>query len=95
VIRLEELTPNYGAERRRVRVVKYRGQKYRGGFHDFTIMGDGVHVFPRLVAAEHRGGYVRETLSSGIRELDALMGGGVETGSSSLILRPRPAPASR
>ena len=88
VIRLEELTPNYGAERRRVRVVKYRGQKYRGGFHDFTIMGDGVHVFPRLVAAEHRGGYVRETLSSGIRELDALMGGGVETGSSSLILGP-------
>ena len=88
VIRLEELTPNYGAERRRVRVVKYRGQKYRGGFHDFTIMQDGIHVFPRLVAAEHRGGYVRDTLSSGIRELDALMGGGVETGSSSLILGP-------
>ncbi|WP_025856770.1 ATPase domain-containing protein [Pseudomonas sp. CHM02] len=88
VIRLEELTPNYGAERRRIRVVKYRGQKYRGGFHDFTIMGDGIHVFPRLVAAEHRGGYVRETLSSGIAELDALMGGGVETGSSSLILGP-------
>jgi len=87
VIRLEELTPNYGAERRRVRVVKYRGQKYRGGFHDFTIMGDGVHVFPRLVAAEHRG-YVRQTLSSGIIELDRLMGGGVETGSSSLILGP-------
>ena len=83
VIRLEELTPNYGAERRRVRVVKYRG-----GFHDFTIMGDGIHVFPRLVAAEHRGGYVRQTLSSGIAELDALMGGGVETGSSSLILGP-------
>ncbi len=59
VIRLEELTPSYGAERRRVRVVKYRGQKYRGGFHDFTIMGDGVHVFPRLVAAEHRGDYPR------------------------------------
>ncbi|AVE03950.1 circadian clock protein KaiC [Pseudomonas palleroniana] len=88
VIRLEELTPNYGAERRRVRVMKYRGQKYRGGFHDFTIMEGGVHVFPRLVAAEHRTGYVRETLTSGIRELDALLGGGIETGSSSLILGP-------
>ncbi|PHX41604.1 circadian clock protein KaiC [Pseudomonas sp. NZIPFR-PS2] len=88
VIRLEELTPNYGAERRRVRVVKYRGQKYRGGFHDFTIMQGGVHVFPRLVAAEHRGGYNRQTLTSGIRELDALLGGGIETGSSSLILGP-------
>ncbi|MBV7554047.1 AAA family ATPase [Pseudomonas sp. PDM28] len=88
VIRLEELTPNYGAERRRVRVVKYRGQKYRGGFHDFTITGDGVHVFPRLVAAEHRGQYLRQQLSSGIREMDALLGGGIETGSSTLILGP-------
>ncbi|VVP69230.1 Circadian clock protein kinase KaiC [Pseudomonas fluorescens] len=88
VIRLEELTPNYGAERRRIRVVKYRGQKYRGGFHDFTIMADGVHVFPRLVAAEHRGAYLRQQLTSGIREMDALLGGGIETGSSTLILGP-------
>ncbi|WP_077048175.1 ATPase domain-containing protein [Pseudomonas sp. KK4] len=88
VIRLEELTPNYGAERRRIRVVKYRGQKYRGGFHDFTIMNDGVHVFPRLVAAEHRGVYLRQQLTSGIREMDALLGGGIETGSSTLILGP-------
>lgn len=88
VIRLEELTPVYGAERRRVRIVKYRGQKYRGGFHDFTIASDGIHVFPRLVAAEHRAGYVRDTLTSGISELDALLGGGIETGSSTLILGP-------
>jgi circadian clock protein KaiC len=88
VIRLEELTPNYGAERRRVRVIKYRGQKYRGGFHDFTILADGVHVFPRLVAAEHRGGYQREQLSSGLEGVDALLGGGIESGSSTLILGP-------
>lgn len=88
VIRLEELAPNYGAERRRVRVVKYRGQKYRGGYHDFTISNDGVHVFPRLVAAEHRGEYLRLQLSSGIPEMDALLGGGIETGSSTLILGP-------
>ncbi|TFF14394.1 circadian clock protein KaiC [Pseudomonas sp. BCA14] len=88
VIRLEELNPNYGAERRRVRVIKYRGQKYRGGFHDFTILQDGVHVFPRLIAAEHRAGYVRQTLTSSIKELDALLGGGIETGSSTLILGP-------
>ncbi|XXD77691.1 AAA family ATPase [Pseudomonas sp. Z5-35] len=88
VIRLEELTPNYGAERRRLRVVKYRGQKYRGGYHDFTIMSDGLHVFPRLVAAEHRGQYQRQQLSSGISEMDALLGGGIETGSSTLILGP-------
>ena len=88
VIRLEELTPNYGAERRRLRVVKYRGQKYRGGFHDFTIMADGIHVFPRLVAAEHRHTYQRQIMSSGITELDALLGGGIDGGSSTLILGP-------
>jgi circadian clock protein KaiC len=88
VIRLEELNPNYGAERRRLRVVKYRGQKYRGGFHDFTIKSDGIHVFPRLVAAEHRNRFERGILSSGVAELDALLGGGIDGGSSTLILGP-------
>ncbi|GGJ40073.1 KaiC [Pseudomonas avellanae] len=88
VIRLEALTPTYGAERRRLKIVKYRGQKYRGGFHDFTIAEDGVHVFPRLVAAEHRSDYARTQLSSGIKELDDLLGGGIEGGSSTLILGP-------
>ncbi len=54
VIRLEELSPEYGAERRRLRVIKYRGQRYRGGYHDFVIATGGVRVFPRLVSAEHR-----------------------------------------
>src|ERR1700709_1631543 len=54
VIRLEELSPNYGAERRRMRVLKYRGRRYRGGYHDFVIGTGGVRVFPRLVSAEHR-----------------------------------------
>ena len=88
VIRLEELAPGYGAERRRLRVIKYRGQAFRGGFHDFTIKTGGVEVFPRLVAAEHRIGFGREPLSSDIPELDALLGGGVEAGSSTLVLGP-------
>ena len=88
VIRLEQMAPAYGAERRRLRIIKYRGQKYRGGYHDFTIHHDGVQVFPRLVAAEHRTHYERSQLSSGIAGLDALLGGGVENGSSTLILGP-------
>src|SRR5215204_5743667 len=55
VLHLEELAPDYGAERRRLRVVKYRGQSYRGGYHDFAIKTGGLAVFPRLVAAEYRG----------------------------------------
>lgn len=88
VIRLEEITPSYGAERRRLRVVKYRGQKYRGGYHDLTISTGGLKVFPRLIAAEHRMRASRNQLSSGIAAFDALLGGGVDSGSSTLILGP-------
>ena len=88
VFRLEELAPAYGAERRRARVVKYRGVKFRGGYHDVTITTGGLNVFPRLVASEHRSSFVRTTLSSGIAEFDKLLGGGIETGSSTLILGP-------
>jgi circadian clock protein KaiC len=88
VIRLEELAPAYGAERRRARVVKYRGTKFRGGHHDMTIATGGVNIFPRLVASEHRTRFDRGRLSSGIAELDKLLGGGVDKGSSTLILGP-------
>lgn len=88
VVRLDELAPTYGAERRRLRVIKYRGQSYRGGYHDFTIRRGGVDVFPRLVAAEHRTHYDRTALTSNIPELDALLGGGLERGSSALVLGP-------
>src|SRR3954466_5071182 len=88
VLRLEELAPAYGAERRRVRVVKYRGVKFRGGYHDSTITTGGLNVFPRLVASEHRTTFARHTTSSGIAGLDGLPGGGIESGSSTLILGP-------
>lgn len=88
VLRLEELSPPYGAERRRLRVVKYRGQRYRGGHHDFVIDTGGVRVFPRLISAEHRTPFKREVLKTESPELNALLGGGVERGSSVLILGP-------
>jgi circadian clock protein KaiC len=88
VIRLEELTPNYGAERRRMRVMKYRGQAFRGGFHDFTIKKGGVQVFPRLISAEHKSTFKVEVFSSGLVDLDALLGGGLEKGTSTLVLGP-------
>jgi circadian clock protein KaiC len=88
VIRLEEMTPDYGAERRRLRVIKYRAQSFRGGFHDFVIRHGGAHVFPRLVAAEHRSNFTRNRVTSGIAGLDGLLGGGIEQGSSTLLLGP-------
>jgi circadian clock protein KaiC len=88
VIRLEELSPDYGAERRRLRVVKYRGRRYRGGYHDFVIDTGGVRVFPRLVAAEHKTDFERATVGSGNQAFDALLGGGIQRGSSTLVLGP-------
>jgi circadian clock protein KaiC len=88
VIRLEELAPTYGPERRRMRVLKYRGQKFRGGYHDFIIDTGGVQVFPRLVSSEHKNSFKREVVKSRSPELDALLGGGLSRGSSTLILGP-------
>ena len=88
VIQLQELAPEYGAERRRVRIIKYRGRRFRGGFHDFTIKTGGLDVYPRIVASEHRTVFNRSAVSSGVPGLDALLGGGLERGSSALILGP-------
>ncbi|MBB3858770.1 circadian clock protein KaiC [Novosphingobium hassiacum] len=88
VIRLEELSPTYGAERRRLRVLKYRGRRYRGGYHDFVIDTGGIRVFPRLVSAEHRKSFSRERIPIDNVELNGLLGGGFERGASTLILGP-------
>ena len=88
VLTLEQLSPEYGAERRRLRVVKLRGRKYKGGYHDFTIVTGGLDVFPRLVAADHHGGFTPERVRSGVSPLDELLGGGLDRGTSTLILGP-------
>ncbi len=88
VITLEQLSPEYGAERRRLRVTKLRGQRFRGGYHDFVIRKGGLELFPRLVASEHKHGQRRGLLKSGNTELDALMGDGIHYGTSVVLLGP-------
>jgi circadian clock protein KaiC len=88
VISLEQLAPVYGAERRRVRVIKFRGSVFRGGFHDFTIVQGGLCVFPRLVASEHAKEFDRTPVPSGVQALDNLLGGGPHRGTSTLLMGP-------
>ncbi len=88
VLLLERIAVEYGGARRRLQVTKLRGVKVREGFHDFTIDRGGLTVFPRVVAAEHRGASARGTLSSGIESLDALLGGGIDRGTSTLLMGP-------
>jgi circadian clock protein KaiC len=86
VVLLEQVAIDYGAQRRRLRVVKMRGIDYKGGFHDFNIRKGGLSVFPRLVAAEHHKAYVAELVPSGNAGLDALLGGGLERGTNMLLI---------
>ena len=88
VLSLEQLAIEYGAERRRLRVIKMRGSRYRGGYHDFKIETGGLVVFPRLVAANCRQDFVKETVTSNIKEIDLLLGGGLDRGTSTLIIGP-------
>ena len=88
VVFLQQLANQYGAERRRLRVAKMRGVPFRGGFHDFMIRRGGLDVFPRLVASEHQGQVPDEQLASGNGALDALLGGGLPMGTSTLLLGP-------
>ena len=86
VLVLEQLLPEYGSDRRRLRVLKHRGRKFRGGYHDYVIGTGGLEVFPRLVAAEHRHDVEARRFSSAIPEMDQLLGGGIEHGTSTLIV---------
>ncbi len=88
VIRLEQLAPLYGGERRRLRVIKMRGTPFRGGYHDYIIRRGGLTVFPRLVAAEHLGTFPDAQCGTGSAELDQLLGGGLDRGTSTMLIGP-------
>ncbi|ACC75037.1 ATPase domain-containing protein [Paraburkholderia phymatum] len=88
VIELDQRVQEYGAEQRRLRVVKMRGIKFVGGHHDFRLDTGGITVYPRLVAASHRREFNNTAQSTGVKELDALLGGGLIPGTSTLLVGP-------
>jgi circadian clock protein KaiC len=88
VILLEQSMPDFGLKRRRLSVAKLRGVKYDDAYHDFRITTGGVEVYPRLVASEHPGGGAGDLISSGLPELDALVGGGLIRGTSTMLMGP-------
>jgi circadian clock protein KaiC len=89
VVRLEQIAVAYGAERRRLRVYKMRGRPFLGGFHDFVIRTGGIEIFPRLVASSHpEDGHDSRVAPSGIAELDDLVGGGIDYGTTTLVIGP-------
>jgi len=87
-IRLEQRASDYGIGQRRLRVLKLRGVAYREGFHDFRITTGGLVVFPRLIAAEHTTSFESGPVASGIPGLDVMLGGGLDRGTTALIMGP-------
>lgn len=88
VVALEQLSPGYGAERRRIQIKKLRGVPFKGGYHDFALRRGGMIVFPRLIASDHGKDTLPGTVSSGLKELDQLWGGGVDRATSTLLMGP-------
>lgn len=88
VIRLEKMHRSYGVARRQLEVVKLRGSAFREGFHDYNILRGGLCVYPRLVAQEHLDAFAGERISSNLPGLDQMFGGGINRGSSSLLIGP-------
>ncbi|MFK4444520.1 circadian clock protein KaiC [Caballeronia udeis] len=88
VISLDQLVHDYGGARRRVRVAKMRGIKFREGFHDFTLETGGIDVYPRLIAAEHHAEFSSTPVSTGSEGLDAMLGGGLIPGTNALLIGP-------
>lgn len=88
IIEMHRHAPDFGPARRRIQVAKLRGVKFWEGFHDYVIEREGIQVFPRLVAAAHRKQSQRRDFSSGLAGLDALLGGGLPSGSTTLLIGP-------
>ncbi len=86
IISLEKTTPIYGAARRRLSVEKLRGVRFRDGFHDYRIKTGGIVVYPRLVASDHAQEIAGDQLSSGVEALDKLLSGGLDRGTSTLLM---------
>ena len=88
VIALEYGLTEYGSDQRRLRVRKLRGRSVMVGLHDYAIRTGGIEVFPRLIAAHHRTKFERKMLPSGLPQLDKLLGGGPQFGTSTLLIGP-------
>jgi circadian clock protein KaiC len=88
VISLDYRAPPYGRARREMQILKFRGSDFVSGFHDFVVRKGGFTVFPRLAAGTHTEAIERRVIESGVADLDALLGGGIECGTSTLLVGP-------
>ncbi|WP_238382834.1 ATPase domain-containing protein [Cognatilysobacter segetis] len=85
-VSLQQLHPEYGGDRRRLRISKFRGRRFASGYHDYQIETGGLSVYPRLIAANYRRDIPQQPVSTGSHELDLLLGNGLHRGTSTLLI---------
>ncbi len=88
VLRLDKVARSYGTNRRQIEILKLRGSSFREGSHDYTIETGGIRIYPRLIANEHESSFENDRVKSGISGLDEMFGGGLNRGSSTLLIGP-------
>jgi circadian clock protein KaiC len=88
VVRMEREGREYGTTRRQIHIVKMRGVAFQDGRHDFVIHTGGLELYPRLSATSTLRTTHGGSAESGSSQLDALLGGGLDRGSSTLLLGP-------
>ena len=82
--------PHEPLDRRWLRVVKMRGSSPLAGKHSFRIGRAGLEVFPRLesIVVKREQPVADGRISSGMPELDALLGGGLPVADATAVLGP-------
>lgn len=88
VVELQKYSPLFGKSRRKIQVVKMRGVDFKAGFHDFNLTRGGIEIYPRMTTAAHKSVFKKETCSSGVKELDSMLDGGIDRGTTTLIMGP-------
>ena len=88
VLTISQVASDYGTEKRRLKINKLRGVNFSAGYHDAAIVPGGLRIYPRLIAADHHKDFTSAQITSGLSELDTLLGGGFDRGTSSLLLGP-------
>ncbi|MGK7919566.1 MAG: ATPase domain-containing protein [Trichodesmium sp.] len=75
-------------EERNITVKKFRSSDFRKGSHSMNLTDNGMKVYPIILPDNYKIEFKRESISSGIPDLDQLLQGGIERGTVSIFTGP-------
>lgn len=89
VIRLwHEIAPARLITIRGLQVDKMRGSDFLSGLHPFRITSAGIVVYPHVIEQPGQASHAEGQIASGIPEVDQMLHGGLEIGTSTIISGP-------